>query len=458
MSGREKISDVSPLADGRGRARGRGFGLDSSEQRRPGINSNADRVVLSNSQASLTPKTTVSDSSVSTSTKSPLDAKAPEFVPSSTRSVRSLPELSVHAQEFVPLQHQQTRIIADHEHIINFLAYVLEDLLLMPSSYERSVNNITAFLIRCLTDNRSMTVACDVIFDWAVGTPNFSYICARLCENVANKVPNDHNGRFHQHMLKRCRQEFAKVDDLIVNSPAHASCFAIFLAELYSREVFRIDKVKDAVLDIIEKMVAKLDNDLAKTIGQILKMCGAHLEDALAKNHETSRMEALLSAITSKVSNSEGTQLSNTMAGLLKSVLTLRAANWGRSTSPIPNIPDSPAISNFVQEPIFYSMTGEHITREQAGYAEECLDLSSVGAGHAYGGIPDDLSGARGDYSESEDHTLTGEADDLDVDILVVDDDEEMTEDMWAAYERFEAEREQNLRNHDDNADAGSYY
>ena len=58
------------------------------------------------------------------------------------------------------------------------------------------------------------------------------------------------------------------------------------------------------------------------------------------------------------------------MSGLLKSVLTLHAANWGRTVSPQVSVPSSPAANTFTQEPVFYSASGQRITREEAGYGK----------------------------------------------------------------------------------------
>lgn len=67
---------------------------------------------------------------------------------------------------------------------------------------------------------------------------------------------------------------------------------------------------------------------------------------------------------------SVGVDMSRSMSGLLKSVLTLRAANWGRVTSPSPSPVTPPSLNTFTQEPVFYNTTGQRITREDAGYGE----------------------------------------------------------------------------------------
>ena len=314
MSGTPDSS--SPTASGRGRGRGRGYGLDSSPLRkpdsrnssRPGSTSQSPRgSVAQNTSANTSqhsPKTTVSDSSVSTSRKTTLDAGAPEFVPTPTKSTKSLSALSVHAKEFVP--SSQCLPSQLYSEITQVLESTLTTLLNSPSSYEQLIGNITSYLSGNLIDDQSMETACNVIFQWAVTESNFSYICARLCEHISARVKNNHNGRFHQHLLKRCHGEHKKIKELLQSNPKQASSFAVFLAELYIREGFRVSKVLHAVLEIIELMVEHLDDNLARSVGQILKMCGGHLEDGLVQENKKERMSHILSQITAKLSSPSG--------------------------------------------------------------------------------------------------------------------------------------------------------
>lgn len=62
--------------------------------------------------------------------------------------------------------------------------------------------------------------------------------------------------------------------------------------------------------------------------------------------------------------------LNRSMSGLLMSVVTLRQANWGRSVSPAQTPPATPSPGEFTNEPVFFSLTGQRITREQAGFGE----------------------------------------------------------------------------------------
>lgn len=309
-----------PIPSAKGR--GRGYGIDNSPLKKPDSSRNASRPgsapqsprrntsTSSQNLASNTlsdgPRTTVSDSSVGTSRKTSLDVLAPEFVPTFTKSAKSLPALSVEAPTFVPSSPKHMSRppleIQKYDQLVSHIEVYLNEFLDRPSRYDHRISQVIEHLGLALSDSMAMEIICDVIFEWAVSATNFAYICARLCEDVARNVTNNYNGRFHQHMLKRCHREHKNLKDLLLNNPSRTSSFAVFLAELYSREEFRIRPLMEAVLKVVELMVQNLDDMFARPVGQVLKMCGACLEDQLALTEDTARMNSLMSSITNKVS------------------------------------------------------------------------------------------------------------------------------------------------------------
>ena len=60
--------------------------------------------------------------------------------------------------------------------------------------------------------------------------------------------------------------------------------------------------------------------------------------------------------------------LSTSMSRLLSSVVKQRGENWGRSVSPAQTPPVTPSPGDFTNEPVFFSLSGQRITREQAGF------------------------------------------------------------------------------------------
>jgi len=59
--------------------------------------------------------------------------------------------------------------------------------------------------------------------------------------------------------------------------------------------------------------------------------------------------------------------INQNMTGLLQSVITIRAANWGRTSSE-PSTPQQSPAPDFSQEPVFFSPSGQQISRVEAGY------------------------------------------------------------------------------------------
>jgi len=296
-----------------------------------------------------------------------------------------------------------------------------------------------------LVDKESMEIASDVVFEWAISKPNFSYTCARVCQYLAQHIGSiSHNGTINVYLMKRCHKEHLQVAELLKSDQLRACSFAVFLAEIYTKPMGRMSKVMNAILEVIELMIGQLNDELAKTVGMVMKMCGACLEDDLSMTTppQTTRMDTLITNLSSNSSSG----LDAGMSRFLASVVKLRNENWGRTVSPAQTPPQTPS-SDFTNEPVFFSLSGQRITREQAGFAEDEIDSNGGWLGD---GIPhlwspaDDITttnestGAGGDYSEADDML-----DDLD--ILVIDDEAQMTEDMWADYEKFETERQHNM-------------
>lgn len=92
------------------------------------------------------------------------------------------------------------------------------------------------------------------------------------------------------------------MSDLVRTDQTRACSFAVFLAELYTKPIARIPKVMSAILEIVELMIAQLNDSIAKTVGQVMKMCGACLEDDLAMLDQpaTEKMDKIISDICSK--------------------------------------------------------------------------------------------------------------------------------------------------------------
>lgn len=305
---------TSPSA---GKGRGRGYGIDSSPLRkpdsrdssRPGSGTNSPARVSSSSQS--VPKATVSDTTVTTKTgNSQLNAQAKEFVFVTTAKSRSdtstTVTLSATAAEFVPTQTPMMQSINHYDQLVGFLSYVLDQQLNDPGLYDSSMPDVTSYLSKNLIDITAMETACRVIFDWALTVENFSYTCARMCQHIAQSVLNDHNGGFPSHMLKRCHEEHKQMSHLMTNNPTRACAFAIFLAELYSKDKFRVPHVMKALLEIVERMMNILNNEFARTVGQLMKMCGAHLEDDLEKSGDVKQMDTLICTIRAKVAGASG--------------------------------------------------------------------------------------------------------------------------------------------------------
>ena len=307
MSGRTN----SPKSAGRGR--GRGFGIDNSPLRkpnefrtpgRPGSNTSSPKTNTS----PMTPKSSHSDTSVA-SNSSLLDASAKEFVP---RTVRSQPSLSVTASEFVPTSSIMNPLtvqsgsgsapLGTDQVLIQFLEDQLFKLLMNPSCFDYAMVDFANNLSTLLVDKESMEIVSDVIFEWAISKPNFSYTCSRVCQYLAQNLSSiTHNGTINTYIMKRCHKEHQQVKELLKSDQYRACSFAVFLAELYTKPFGRLSSVMNAILQIVELMSEQLNDDLAKTVGQVMKMCGACLEDdlSMATPPGTQRMDKLISTLNS---------------------------------------------------------------------------------------------------------------------------------------------------------------
>lgn len=293
MSGIGNDINSSP---GRGRARGRG--LDTTPLRKP--NQNASRPgSLNNSPRRAenqegSPKSTVSDSVVKLSCpqenpQSSLNAKAAEFVP---RATKSQPSLVVDSSYQSP-----------NEFLVSYIENALTNLLSSPSHFERVSPQLSHYFTANLIDEQSMTIASDVIFEWAITQPNFGYTCGRLIQDLSSSVPNNHNGLFLQHVIKRCHFEHKEHAVMVRDDPERLRLFTIFIAELYTRidgPDGRLIKLMNAILELVYAMLDNIDNLFAKTVGQTLKLCGASLEDDLSSSGKTQKMDELMAQLTVK--------------------------------------------------------------------------------------------------------------------------------------------------------------
>lgn len=273
-----------------GCGRGRGYGLDNSPLRKP----DSDR---SSSASSTPPRLATSDTSLRSSS---LNVEANVFIPKKGSSAVPL-SLNPGAQEFVPKAKEI--VITDTDMLVDFLNQTLRHLHLNPGDFDSNLRFIAGQLGEFLTDEPQMDTACDGIFEWAVTTPNFSYTCARLIEQLIPLVGNNHNGTLLQHMLKRCRTEHTKRDVLVKSSPDRLQSFTVFMAELYTQILVsnnRLSKLRVAISELITTLSDNVEGNesFVKTIIQVLKMSGAYLEDDFIQATGNKRdMDSLLAKL-----------------------------------------------------------------------------------------------------------------------------------------------------------------
>jgi len=241
--------------------------------------------------STTSPRTAQSDSTVHHHAKADklLNAAASEFVP---RAAKSQPIVTISHHPAEPVHVQQ------YAQLVDYIERVLNALYTNPSHFDIVVPDLNGYLQKELVDNETMETAADVLFEWAVAYDNFSYICARICQHLHTHLKNDHTGTFSVHVIKRCHTEHESRDTC---EPQRLRNFAILLAELYTRLVgndgHRLKSLMIGVCELVETMMAKLDNEFAKTVGQTLKMCGACLEDDLLRHNKLGIMENIVAQL-----------------------------------------------------------------------------------------------------------------------------------------------------------------
>ncbi|KAK3090586.1 hypothetical protein FSP39_012897 [Pinctada imbricata] len=343
--------------------------------------------------------------------QSTLSVNAPVFIPKYTTQAANL---SVTAAEFVPRNpfpaytHTQNpdNLYEDFQRLVNIQPTSYPDSQVSPSksqiieAFKASLYQLTIrpgemevvmrpmvdMLLQCDDDSIVQDII-ELLFEQCVSEPNFRYTGARLCKYLSTELTaNKIFLNFRSQFLTRCKEEYLKKEELVANPGSiNRLCgFTMFIGELFLNlelesktgpqkiGILRIPVLRDLLLILLSHPT----DFTVKCAMQLLKLTGATIEDTahLNKPEDGSYDEVFLQirALNSYPS------LNETSKCLIKSVLSLKDNNWGRtnsrsSTSSVSS-QDNTSHQYYNQpqyaqiDPVFYNDKGQPITAQEAGY------------------------------------------------------------------------------------------
>ncbi|XP_041359246.1 polyadenylate-binding protein-interacting protein 1-like isoform X3 [Gigantopelta aegis] len=220
----------------------------------------------------------------------------------------------------------------------------------------------------------------ELLYEQSIAEPNFRYTGARVCQHICS-VLKDHSifSDFRNQFLKRCQQDFNKRDHLLSNPPTidRACGLTLFMGELFQNlEIIgndgkpqKIGFLPEALRDLLLSLLSYPSDTSVKCACQLLKLCGASMEDML-------RSEDFDQVFTSLQGIAASPHLRDNTKFLIQTVVKLRESDWGRKGSSTLSSQNADFNHYSYQhsdlassEPIFYNESGQTISREQAGFA-----------------------------------------------------------------------------------------
>lgn len=352
--------------------------------------------------------------------------------------------LSPTAKEFVPRSncltiatHQpvyhQTEEVEDNEveagmsddFLIDQLKVILDDLARSPGNFDALATALLNLLTSCASGLTTITAVVNTIFDRSVMEANLRYNGARLCNYLSQNVLTETEDKtFRQLLLQKCQAEFSKIPDYMKKTEQSTWIHGLahFLGELFIHlevgtegHTARATVLGHHLCNFLSLLLDHRTEGNLKCVGQVLKFAGGAMEDEQRKIKNTSALDVLMQKINEITCND--TQVSKYIREMFVKIVELRASNWGRAViSPVtreePFVGDVPC-----GDVVLYGPDGQPLTLEESAFLES--------ASYLYYNTEDE-SGDYADYSQGEGWST---------------EDDQMDEEMTAAYEEFLAQQ-----------------
>lgn len=290
----------------------------------------------------------------------------------------------------------------------NHLIEVMQHLTLNPGKFDVLITPLVHTFSLWLGDRNIVYSIVDAIVEQSITEPNFRYNGARLCNFLNNEFPPGEKSTFRSCLLTRCHEEHQSIPTYIHADPRRLHGYVLFVAELFMQLELvngqRITIFGTALLEALSRLLTEPSSENIKCVCQVLKLTGQPL-DAQDPITMTKIMQSLLKLYSS--SNVEPN-----VRLLISSVIDLRNQCWGEASNFMPHA--STTQEEFIpyptqNEPVFYGPDGQIMTPEESQFLQENVER-----------IPD-----AEEYDEYSEDGLHWEQ------------DEEMDEEIQAAYEQF---------------------
>uniref|UniRef100_T1JMD5 MIF4G domain-containing protein n=1 Tax=Strigamia maritima TaxID=126957 RepID=T1JMD5_STRMM len=406
-----------PPSKERGRGRGLPYGVPTQRQplRQPMLN-NSSR----NTTSGRGPSEDILRSASVNDSASSQDGQVPEKKSSAPASY----QLSPLAKEFIPRStsncHRSSSMRQPpvKDEVIQELEFQVEEMMTMlalnPGQFDLYV---PVFLERVSDCTR-------------LWNQNLRYNGARLCNYLAQNLISDTSDKiFRQLLLTRCQEEFDKREATLQANAHWMHGLVHFIGELFIHleligsdgNARKFEVLGTGLCHFLDLLLAHQNDDNLKCVGQFT---GAVLEDEFHSKPDH-YFEKVLAKVKD-VSNNTNNNISPYIKEMLSKIAELRTCNWGRATSS-PISKEEPFIGDFCclslqDDPVLYGPDGQPMSSEETQFLESNQYL--------YDG--EDEYGDYSDFGQGEEWSAG---------------DDQMTDEMAAAFEEFLAQQSNTIFN-----------
>lgn len=304
------------------------------------------------------------------------------------------PSLDPSVDEFVPGQFdcdgsaigvQQQEVEEEVQHpSLSILYEAMCQLTLEPGRFDSIARRLTQDLDMVLEDYEHLEQIAEVILENGINEPNFRYTGARLCDYLSLHLTVIIEGAtLRQILMQKCNSLFKARESLLTEKPERLRGFVLFLAELFQQleiqvgaVVQRVSVLGDAIPALVLTLARRPNRDNVRCLVQTLKCCGSVVEEeerskagpGPGTGQPTPVMDRTMEVLA-RLADTGGEELEEGGADMIRSLVRLRAANWGHSPPGTANIQEMPGA--FQLDPTFYAPDGEVMTMEEYSFMEE---------------------------------------------------------------------------------------
>lgn len=285
---------------------------------------------------------------------------------------------------------------------------LMHHLTLNPGNFDDLVAPLVDIFYLWLGNADTVSSIVTAVVEQSIMEPNFRYNGARLCHFLDSEFSTEER-TFRNSLLNRCREEHVQISKYINTDPGRLHGYVLFMAELFMQlecvkgHRGRIAILGTALLEALSLLLEHFTPGNIKCVCQVLKLTGQPL-DVQDPVNMNKIMECLLHLLNNVV-------LEPNVHRLISSVIELRHVGWGDASNCTPHTSTSQFYNPCPQNgPVFYGPDGQIMTPEEREFLQESVDQ-----------IPD--------HEEYDDY---GEGVDI-----VLEPDDEIDEEMHAAYEQF---------------------